>query len=213
MAGMARASAIALGLLTFGAAAAAAQTPVKIGYIKSQTILAGAPGRAAAETQFEKEMTAYRAQVQRMGDSLNALIADYNKQEVSLSPQAKETRQKDIRAKEEEYQRRTQELQQQVRAREAELVRPIMEQINKVIDELRADEGYSMIFDAENQAGVVVAADKNLDLTDKVLARLRAAGPPTAAATRPAGAPGTTTQRPPAPAAQQPSGVQRPKPR
>ena len=212
MAGMTRASALALGVLVFGAAAAAAQAPVKIGYIKSQTILAGAPGRAAAETQFEKEMTAYRAHVQRMGDSLNALIADYNKQEVSLSPQAKETRQKDIRAKEEEYQRRTQELQQQVRAREAELVRPIMEQINKIIDELRAEEGYSMIFDAENQAGVLVAADKNLDLTDKVLARLRAAGPPTAAAARPAGPTGTT-QRPPAPAAQQPSGVQRPKPR
>jgi outer membrane protein len=82
-----------------------------------------------------------------------------------------------------------------------------MEQINKVIDELRAEEGYTMIFDAENQAGVVVAADKNLDLTDKVLARLRAAGPPTAAA-RPSGA---GTQRPAAPA--QPSGVQRPKPR
>ena len=210
MAGMARASAVALGLLVVGAAAAAAQTPVKIGYIKSQTILANAPGRAAAETQFEKEMTTYRAQVQRMGDSLNTLIADYNKQEVSLSPQAKETRQKDIRTKEEEYQRRTQELQQQVRAREAELVRPIMEQINKVIDELRAEEGYSMIFDAENQAGVVVAADKNLDLTEKVLARLRAAGPPTSAS-RPAGA--GPTQRPAAPAAQQPSGVQRPKPR
>jgi outer membrane protein len=210
MAGMARAGALALGLLIFTAGAAAPQTPVKIGYIKSQTILANAPGRAAAETQFEKEMTTYRAQVQRMGDSLNTLIADYNKQEVSLSPQAKETRQKDIRAKEEEYQRRTQELQQQVRAREAELVRPIMEQINKVIDQLRAEEGYSMIFDAENQAGVVVAADKNLDLTEKVLARLRAAGPPTAAA-RPAGAGATT--RPPAPAAQQPSGVQRPKPR
>ena len=89
---------------------------------------------------------------------------------------------------------------------------PIMEQINKIIDELRAEEGYSMIFDAENQAGVLVAADKNLDLTDKVLARLRAAGPPTAAAARPTGATGTT-QRPPAPAAQQPSGVQRPKPR
>ncbi len=210
MAGMARASAVALGLLVFGAAAAAAQTPVKIGYIKSQTILANAPGRAAAETQFEREMTTYRAQVQRMGDSLNTLIADYNKQEVSLSPQAKETRQKDIRAKEEEYQRRTQELQQQVRQREAELVRPIMEQINKVIDELRAEEGYSMIFDAENQAGVVVAADKNLDLTEKVLTRLRAAGPPTSAS-RPAGA--GATQRPAAPAAQQPSGVQRPKPR
>lgn len=197
----------ALGLLL--AQDSVAQTPVKIGYIKSQTILANAPGRAAAETQFEREMSTYRAQVQRMGDSLNTLIADYNKEEVSLSPQAKETRQKDIRAKEEEYQRRTQELQNQVRQREAELVRPIMEQINKVLDDLRAEEGYSMIFDAENQAGVVVAADKNLDLTEKVLARLRAAGPPSAAA-RPSGQ--GAAQRPTAPAAQ-PSGVQRPKPR
>ena len=72
----------------------------KIAYINSQIILQQAPGRAEAEAQFEKEMATYRQQVQRMGDSLNTMIAAYNKEEVSLSPAAKESRQKAIREKE-----------------------------------------------------------------------------------------------------------------
>jgi hypothetical protein len=35
-----------------------------------------------------------------------------------------------------------------------------------------------MIFDVGSQVSVVVAADKKLDLTDRVLARLKSQGPP-----------------------------------
>jgi Skp family chaperone for outer membrane proteins len=168
----------------------------KLAYINSQTILAQAPGREAAEKQFENEMATYRQQVQRMGDSLNTMIAEYNKQEATLAAAAKETRQKAIREKEEQYQQKTQQLQQQAQQRQVELVQPIMEQINKVIGEIRAQEGYAMILDAGSSAGVVVAADTTLNITDKVIARMKAAGPARAAApaakprgTPPAGAP------------------------
>lgn len=206
-----RAVVTALALTAGVAGGAAAQTAVpKIGYINSQTILAQAPGRAEAEAQFEREMTSFRQTVQKMGDSLNLLIANYNKEEVSLSPAAKETRQKAIRAKEEEYSTKTRQLEQQAQQRQMELVEPIMKQINAIITELRRQEGYAMIFDAGSNAGVVVAADSSLNLTDKVLTRLKAAGParpaapsaarPAAPAARPAGAPVSA-----------PAGVTRPK--
>jgi len=206
-----RAVVTALALTAGVAATGTAQTAVpKIGYINSQTILAQAPGRAEAEAQFEREMTSFRQTVQKMGDSLNLLIANYNKEEVSLSPAAKETRQKAIRAKEEEYSTKTRQLEQQAQQRQMELVEPIMKQINAIITELRRQEGYAMIFDAGSNAGVVVAADSSLNLTDKVLTRLKAAGParpaapsaarPTAPAARPAGAPVSA-----------PAGVTRPK--
>jgi len=177
-------------------APAAPAAPLKLAYINSQTILAQAPGREAAEKQFESEMATYRQQVQRMGDSLNTMIADYNKQEATLAAAAKETRQKAIREKEEQYQQKTQQLQQQAQQRQVQLVQPIMEQINKVINEIRAQEGYAMILDAGSSAGVIVAADTTLNITDKVIARMKAAGPARAAApaakprgTPPAGAP------------------------
>lgn len=181
----------ALGALAFSVVslgAAAAQGVPKIAYIRSDKIIAQAPGRAEAEQQIQKEMDAYRGEVQKMGDSLNTLVAAYNKAEPTLSPAAKAGKQKEIQTKEAEYQQRVQQLEQKAQQRQAELVGPVMQQINKVIEQIRAEDGYAMVFDAGNQAGVVVAADSSLDITDKVIARLKTAAPQTSAApAKPAG--------------------------
>jgi outer membrane protein len=213
MRALCRATPLALAVSAALVSSVSAQAPAapagqaRIAYINSQQILAQAPGRAEAEAQFEREMNGYRQAVQRMGDSLNTMIAEYNRQEVSLSPAAKETRQKAIREKEDQYQKKTQDLQQQAQQRQVELVQPIMEQINKIIGEIRAQEGYAMIFDAGSSAGVVVAADTTLNLTSKVIARLKAAGPPKPVSVGPA----RTPARPAGAPASAPAGVSRPK--
>ena len=180
-------------------AGAQAQQSLKLAYINSQQILSQAPGRAEAEAQYEREAGTYRQQVQRMGDSLTALIAAYDKEAVTLSPTAKDTRQKAIRDREASYQRRAQELEQRMSQRQQELVQPIMDKVQSAINDIRVEDGYAMIFDAAAASPVLVAADKSLDITDKVLARLRR----TASA-----APATK----PAAAQQAPAGVRPPKP-
>jgi len=55
--------------------------------------------------------------------------------------------------------------------KEKELLRPIYDRINKAIEEVRAAESYSLIFDL--QAGALAAGDPALDLTEKVVAHLR----------------------------------------
>lgn len=165
------------------AAPLGAQGPLKFAYIDSRAVLQAAPGRAEAEAQFQREMQAYQTQVQRMGDSLNTLVAAYTKAEVTLSPTAKETRQKAIRERETAYQDRVRGLEQRAQQRQAELIGPIMDRINQAITEIRKQEGYAFVFDVGAQGGVVVAADTTLNVTDKVLARLRtvAAAPATPA--------------------------------
>ena len=169
----------ALGAAAFTILAAgtvSAQGAMKIAYVNSQEIIAAAPGRAEAEAQIQKDMNSYRAQVKTMGDSLNALIASYTKSESTLSEPAKAAKQKEIQDKEAEYQQRVQGLEQKAQQRQAELIRPIMEKINGIIEKIRSEDGYAMVLDAGNQSGVVVAADSTLDITDKVIARLKAAG-------------------------------------
>ena len=117
----------------------------------------------------------------------------------TLSPAAKAGKEKEIETKRDEYEQRTQELEQKAQQRQAELVRPIMQKINGIIEQIRAEEGYAMIFDAGNQAGVVVAADSSLDLTDKVIARLKASAPVS-----------STTPRKPTGPTPKPTGATRP---
>jgi outer membrane protein len=185
--------AFALVALLSGRASAQGQ---KSGYIRSSVLLDQAPGRVEAQAQFEKETAPYGEQIKRMRDSLTAMIDSYQKAQATLSATARDTRGRDIQAKEAEYQRRTTDLQQKAQQREGELVQPILDRVKAAIEEVRVEGGYSFIFNAD-QGSSLVAMDKNLDLTDRVLTKLRTS---TAAAPRPAtGAPTAA-----------PSGVTRP---
>ncbi len=180
-------------------ALSSAQAAQKFAYVNSAAILQSAPGRADAEAQFEKDMTGIRAQVKKLSDSLTALNESLVKEEVSLSPAAKETRQKGLRETQAEFQERVQKLNDQAQQREAELMQPIMDGLRKVIDDVRMEGGYSFIFDA-SQGAFIVSADKNLDITDRVISKMRLSAPKVAAP-RPVGPTsspaGVTTKKPP----------------
>jgi outer membrane protein len=205
MRGLVRATSIALTLSVALAGSASAQATPKFGYVNSAAILAQAPGRAEAEAQFNTEVKAYQAQLQRMSDSLQLLAANFDKEAPKLDSATREKQASSIRTKEADYQKRAQALDQQMQTRQAELVRPIMEQLQKIIEQVRSEDKYSMIFDVGSQTSVIVAADKSLDITEKVLARLKAAPNPEI---KPASKTPTTT--PTATLQQKPAGVSRP---
>jgi outer membrane protein len=192
-----RAAFAALALTIVSAGSAAAQGGQKFAYIRSSVILDQAPGRQEAEAQFDKETSTFRDQIKRMSDSLNAMVADFDKTQASLSATARDTRGKAIQAKEQEYQRRTRELEQKAQQRQGELVQPILDRVKAAIEDLRIEGGYSFVFNAD-QGSAIVAMDKNLDITDRVLAKLRS-GTASAAPRPTTGAPTAT-----------PSGVTRP---
>lgn len=192
-----RAASAAFVLVVLAAGSAAAQSGQKFAYIRSSVLLEQAPGRAEAEAQFDKETGAYRDQIKRMSDSLNAMVADFEKAQASMTAAARETRAKSIQTREADYQRRTRELEQKAQTRQGELVQPILDRVKQAIEDLRIEGGYSFVFNAD-QGSSIVAMDKNLDITDRVLAKLRGSTATTA--------PRPTTGAPTA----APSGVTRP---
>lgn len=172
----------ALSLVLIGTAGAqstaTSAAPAKIAYINSAVILQQAPGRAEAEAQFDKEVGVYRQQIQRMDDSLKTMMAAFDKDAPKLDSATREARRTTIGQREIEYQTRARGLDSTMQARQAQLVKPIMERVQNVIEAIRAEDGYSLILDVGSQTSVVVAADKKLDLTERVLARLKSQGPP-----------------------------------
>jgi outer membrane protein len=154
------------------AAPAAAQAPLKIGYLDSRRIVSEAPGAKEAQATFEQDMVKYRGELKLLEDSLKAMLTEYEQKQVMLSPDAKKQREETIRAKQAAYQTRAGQLEEQAGRRQAELVQPIMDRVQKVIDEMRTQGGYALIFDKAGNA--LVTADPSLDLTEQVLTRLKA---------------------------------------
>ena len=188
--------------MTLVAADAQSQAAPKIAYVNPQALFQNAPGRAEAQAAFQKEADGYRAELTKMSDALTAMVSAYQKAEPKLADSVKARRQAAIQAKEDSLRSRQSELEQLANDRQNQLMAPIMETVRKVLEDIRAEDGYAMILSSEPGASVILAADKNLDVTERVIARLK-----TVAANKPA-----TPQKPAGAPAAAPSGVVRPKP-
>ena len=91
-------------------------------------------------------------------------------------------------------QQHTAELEQKFAARRQELVAPIEQRVQDMIDGMRAEYGCALIFDANAQGSSIASVDKSIDLTQRVIDRLKAAGDGPAGVSKP-----PTGIKPPAP--------------
>jgi outer membrane protein len=160
--------------------AAQAQAPTRVGYIDTRRVIQEAPGAMDARNTLERELAGFQQQMQAMEDSLQTMMADYQQRSLVMSAEAKQRREQEIMQKRQSFQERAETLQQQAGRRQQELMEPIMARIEEIIGQVRQAEGYAIVFDVASEA--IVSADPALDLTARVIERLRAAGP--AASTR-----------------------------
>jgi outer membrane protein len=187
--------------ITAQVGAAQAQAP-KFAFVDSRAILQRAPGSAAIQAQITKERTDAQTSVGKMQDSLRAMYDVYLKEQTSMTPAQKETREKAIQQKQAEFDQRIGQLDQEMQKRQYDLIQPMMAQIREVLDAIRTEDHYTFIFDVGNDPGLIVAADKNLDITEKVIGRLK---PVTVNV-----APRTDSTRANAPSRPAPAGITRP---
>ena len=173
-----------MSLALLGAAPLAAQagksaTPTaaagsRIAWVDSRLIMRQAPGYTAAESTFTKELEGYRAEVAQLQSTFDSLAADFEQSSVMLSPTQRTAKRQELSQKQSALEQRTQELQQKAADREQELLNPIQQKVNAIIEQLRTEGSYAMVFDVGAPGNTIVAADKSLDLTPQVIKRLQA---------------------------------------
>lgn len=140
-------------------------------YIDSQAILQQAPGASEAQQTWSRELAQYRSEVQQLATEIDTMQSNLEQQRDMLNQSAIDRRRQEIAEKQQELRQRAQELEQRAAQRQQELLGPILEEVRAVIDEIREEQGYTMVFDAS--AAGVLAADPRLDITGLVLERLQ----------------------------------------
>lgn len=189
-----------LAVLTLGlshrALAQSAAAQFKIAFVNTGVLLDNAPGRTQAESTYARETRGYSDQLKKMNDSLNTMFVAYQKQEATLTAAQKETKQTALRNLQQALQEKQQQLSQQAQQKQNELMAPIMEQVKKVLDDIRVEDGYAMIITGD--PNLILSYDKNLDITDRVVARLRtvASSPTAPKPGAPVSAPAGVTRKP-----------------
>src|SRR5207253_5391519 len=122
-------------------------TVTKIGFIDSRRLIAEAPGAVEARTTIEREMNKHQADLALADDSIKNAIADFQKKQLALSADARAKQEADIRARQQSLQNRADALEQQMQKRQADLIKPIMDKINTVLEALRKEGSYTLILD------------------------------------------------------------------
>ena len=151
----------------------AAPQPAKFAYVDSRVILQRAPGSAAIQAQITKERSDAQASVGKMQDSLRVMYDAYLKEKPTMTPAQQEAREKALQQRNADFDQRVGTLDQEMQKRQYDLIQPMMAQIREVLDAIRNEEHYTFIFDVGNDPGLIVAADKNLDITERVISRLK----------------------------------------
>lgn len=188
-------------------AAAAPLSAQKVGFVDTRKILQEMPGRNAAEARMRTGLETLSARQRKMVDSLNTLMAAFERDSAALSQEQKVARFTALQVYDQQYRDTLQVLEEEAQTQQAEAMQPLFDIIRLALDDVRQADGYAMIFDIGAQGNNVVSMDKNLDLSDKVLARIRAMP----AATAPMVPPPTAAPQQPAPGpVAQPAGVRRP---
>ena len=188
-------------------AAAPLSAQQKFGYVDSRKILQEMPGRTLAEASLRTRIEALGAREKRMVDSLSVMMTTFESDSAKLTQPEKIARFTALQAYDRQYRDTLEVLQAEAEQQQQEAMAPLFDQIRMALEDIRQAEGLSMIFDLGAQVNPLVAMDKNLDLSDRVIARIRtmpAARATTAPATRP-----VTPPRPAGPVSQ-PVGARKP---
>lgn len=159
-------------LLVSGVISVLAQE-TKIGYIDSIKIFADYRETQEAERLYRQEVDQWTAQKTQMEQEIVRLRDELQAQSLMLSEEKKAEKKLELDRKMAEYQQFMDETfgdDGLAAKRNKELTQPIVEKINKILEDLGKEQGYSIIFDVANAN--IVYADKTLDLTDVVLTKL-----------------------------------------
>ncbi|MBD3391696.1 MAG: hypothetical protein GF418_06520 [Chitinivibrionales bacterium] len=146
---------------------------LKIGYINSEKIFEEYEGTKQAQEKFNKEVAKWEQEATERQKEMRELREQLEKQSLLLSSERKQEIENQLQQKMVEYQKFLQEKfgqEGEALNKNEQLTKPIVEKINKILEQIAKTENYDFIFDA--RVGGLVYAKDGYDLTERVLAAL-----------------------------------------
>ena len=120
----------------------------KFGHIDSNELLQLMPERAAAETAIQDYAKQLEGQLQTMSAEWEAKVGEYQSKETSMTDVIKKTKVKEITDLETRIKEFQTTAQEELKQKENELLKPMIDKAKKAIEEVAKENKYSYIFDS-----------------------------------------------------------------
>lgn len=146
----------------------------KFGYMNSSVLLSEMAEVKQADANLEVLKQQLTKRGQEMLQTLQAKYQDLAKKEKQgeLSPKQTEEEAQKLKAEEEKIIAFEKDMQQQLVTKRESLLAPIVERVNTAIQDVAKEQGFSYIFDARQDFGILLYADESADVTALVKTKL-----------------------------------------
>jgi outer membrane protein len=129
------------------------------------------PEKAKAEAELEAFAKEFQGALEAMAKEYEGKVAAFQQGEKDMIKTVRDTKVREIADLERRIQEFQQQAQEEIQAKEQELLTPIIEKARKAIDEVAVEKGYTYIFD--NSVGVLLYAKDTEDVMADVKAKLK----------------------------------------
>lgn len=144
---------------------------LKFAHIDIQKLVATLPDKVKADKALQDEAAKLQSQLKIMSEELDKKYADYMAQKDSLPDLVKSIKEKEIQDQNQRIQNYNQLAQQSLGQKEQELLKPIIDKVQKAIDEVGAEKGFIYIFDVSSKV-ILFYSEKSVDAEPHVRAKL-----------------------------------------
>jgi outer membrane protein len=153
--------------LMLGWVVGATDDPVKIGFVDVEQVLATADSGKAAREELERKSREAQARLAPIVEQLEALQKEQQAKQFVMSEEAARSMQLDMVELQNRYETKAKEEEGQFKIDQQRLIGPLVEKLDKVINEVGRENEFSAILRID--APSLVYAREALDITDLVV--------------------------------------------
>jgi len=147
-----------------------AQNALKIGYIDFNTLIAAMPGVDSVKIKLQKYQQTLTDQLDAMRAEFENKYLDYQSQSASMSDLIKQTKEKELQDLQSRIDGFQTKAQQDLQAKQAELLQPIVDKAKAAIKEVAKENKYNYILNSIED--VVLYKEPGDDVMDLVKKKL-----------------------------------------
>jgi outer membrane protein len=174
-----------------------AQTALKIGYTNLDYILQNIPDAKDIEAKLKTESSQYDKLYQDKVADFQKKLADYEKGAATMAAVIKADKEKELQNLQTAIQEFQQNAQTELQRKQQQLLAPVLEKINKAINDVAKENGYTHVFNTDAGPGttaILFVAPPESDISDLVFKKLGTT-PPAKQAAATTGTPATAPKK------------------
>jgi outer membrane protein len=166
-------AAVALAAASFFAPSAQAQAPLKIGFTSVEYVLSQMPESKQIESDLKAYGTQLEAQLKSKTTDYQTKVEAYQKGQGTMTAVVKADTEKELTRLGQSIQEFQQTAQQSMQQKQQTLLRPVLDKIQKNIDAVANDNGYTYILNSDSGSNpILLHGPKDGDVSDIILKKM-----------------------------------------